>query len=161
TKGVFIRLGGASFGLARAQEIGALLAEVKKKVPVVCHADDFNNSSYLVASAGCSKIWVSPAGSVDAGGVAAQLLFARSLFDRLGVGVDFEQIGKYKGAEEPFTRDGPSPEARQSLEAALRGLRAAWIDGIVEGRGKKDLAARIEDGPFSPAEAKELGLVDA
>jgi len=161
SKGVFVRLGVASTGLARAQEIGALLGAIRKKRPVVCHADEYDNASLLLAARGCSRIWVSPAGGVDSIGIAAQMIYARSLLDKLHVGVDFLQVGKYKGAEEPFTRDGPSPEARESLQGALAGMRAGWLADIGEGRGKAEIAARAEEGPYSPEEAKAAGLVDA
>jgi protease-4 len=161
-KGVFVRLGTASVGLARAQEIGALLGAVRKLgVPIVCHADEYNNGSLLLAAAGCSKLWVSPAGGVETVGIAAQLLYANKLLSRLHITVDYLQVGKYKGAEEPFTRDGPSPEARASLEGTLRGMRTAWLSAIAEGRGKPAIAELIEDGPFSAEAAKQQGLIDA
>ena len=161
-KGLFVRLGSSTIGLAGSQEIGARLGALRKRgIPVVCHADGYENSTLLLAASGCSRIWVSPAGGVDSVGLAAQLLYGRSLLDRLHVAVDFLQIGKYKGAEEPFTRDGPSPEARESLLGALRGMRRAWLDGITQGRGKPGLADVIEDGPFTPDDALEKGLLDA
>jgi protease-4 len=161
-KGVFVRLGTAGIGLARAQEVGGLLGAARGLgVPVVCHADEYNNGSLLLAASGCSKLWVSPAGGVEAIGIAAQLLYANKLFERLHISVDFLQVGKYKGALEPFTRDGPSPEARESLEGALRGMRAAWLASIAEGRGKPAVADLVEDGPFSSEEAQQQGLVDA
>jgi protease-4 len=160
TKGVFIRLGTASVGLARAHELGRLLGGIRKAGrPVVCHADDFDNGTMLLASLACSKLWVSPAGQVGTVGIAAQLLFANKLLGKLNVDVDFLQVGKYKGASEPFTRDAPSPEARESLEGTLRGMRAAWLSGITEGSGKEALAELVEDGPFPAEEAKAKGLV--
>jgi protease-4 len=161
-KGLFVRLGSATIGLAGSQEIGARLGALRKHgIPIVCHADGYENSTLLLAASGCSRIWVSPAGGVDSVGLAAQLLYARSLLDRLHVAVDFLQIGKFKGAEEPFTRDGPSPEARDSLLGALRGMRTAWLDGITQGRGKPGLADVVEDGPFTPEDAVSNGLIDA
>lgn len=161
TQGMFVRLGAGRVGFARAHEIGRLLGEVRaKNKPVFCHADDYDNASYLVASLGCSSVWVSPAGGVDTVGIAAQLLFAKSFLAKYKVDVDYLQIGKYKGAEEPFTRDAPSPEARSSLETALRGIRAAWLDAIAKGRGDKIKQAAIEDGPYAPEDAKAKGLVD-
>jgi protease-4 len=160
TKGLFVRLGGAQIGLARAAEAGRLLGEIRAKgKPVVCHAHDYSNGTLLLAASGCSSLWVSPAGSVDAVGIAAQLVFAARLLDKLHVGVDFLQVGKYKGASEPFTRDAPSPEARASLEGALHGLRAAWLDGLSRGRSAA-LAGAAEDGPFAPEEAKQKGMID-
>jgi protease IV len=160
-KGIFVRLGGASVELACAEEIGVLLGELRKRgVPVVCHADEYGNGTYLLAATGCSKLWLSPAGEVSAVGLAAQLLYAHHLLDKLQIGVDFLQIGKFKGAEEPFTRDGPSPEARASLEGALHGMRAAWLTAIGEGRARPSIADLVEDGPFAPEDAKQQGLVD-
>jgi protease-4 len=159
--GVFVRLGTAQIGLARAEEIGALLGAVREKKPVVCHADEYSNSTLMLAALGCSRVWVSPAGGVEAVGIAAQLFFANRLLERLHVGVDFLQVGKYKGAQEPFTRNDPSPEARASLEGTLRGLRAAWLSHIAEGRGQLSAADAAEDGPWSPDDASKRGLVDA
>jgi protease-4 len=161
SKGVFVRLGTAQIGIARAEEIGALLGEIRKQKPVVCHADEYLNGTLMLAAQGCTRIWVSPAGSVDTVGIAAQLLFANRLLERLHVGVDFLQVGKFKGAQEPFTRNGPSPEARESLEGTLRGLRAAWLSHVAEGRGKLGAADAVEDGPFGPEDALARGLVDA
>jgi protease-4 len=158
---VYVSLGGGRVGLARAEEIGTLLGAVRKTKPVVCHADDYGNATLMLAALGCSKLWVSPAGGVETVGIAAQLLFANRLLERLHVGVDFLQVGKYKGAQEPYTRNEPSPEARESLVGTLRGLRAAWLSHVVEGRGKLAAGDAAEDGPFPPQEALARGLVDA
>jgi protease-4 len=162
-KGVFVRFGGASTGIARAQEIGAALAAVRKAgKPVTCHADGFTNATLFAAAEGCSSIWVSPAGDVEAVGIAAQVVyFHKLLADELHVTVDFLQVGKFKGAEESFTRDGPSDEARASLEGTLADLRRAWIAGLKDGRGKDGVEAAAEDGPYSPEDAKARGLIDA
>ena len=161
SRGVFVRLGTAQIGLARAEEIGVLLGEIRKQKPVVCHADEYTNATIMLAAQGCSRLWVSPAGGVDSVGIAAQLLFANRLLERLHIGVDFLQVGKYKGAQEPFTRNGPSPEARESLEGTLRGLRTAWLGHVAVGRGKLSAADAVEDGPFSPQDALARGVIDA
>ncbi|AKT36677.1 Signal peptide peptidase [Chondromyces crocatus] len=165
TRGILVRLGMARLSFAGVQEVGRLLGAVRKAgKPVVCHADEYNNGTMLLAAAGCSKLWLSPAGQVDTVGIAAQLLFAKGLLDKLNISADYLQVGKFKGASEPFTRESASPEARASLQGALGGVRAAWIATIVEGRRSGDdkgLEAALENGPYSPAEAVELGLVDA
>ncbi|MFO0762521.1 MAG: S49 family peptidase [Byssovorax sp.] len=161
-KGLFVRFGTATLGLAVADEIGGLLGGLRDQgVPIVCHADEYGNGSFLLASRGCSSIWLSPAGEVGTIGLSVQLLFGKSLLDRLHVGVDFLQVGKYKGAEEPFTRDAPSPEARETLVGALRGMRGAWLDGIARGRKSPKAAELVEDGPFTPNDAKAQGLIDS
>jgi protease-4 len=159
-RGVVVRLGSSHVGLARATEIGALLRRIDAKVPVWCHADDLGNATLYLTATGCRRTWISPSGSVDAVGLGAELVyFHKLLSDRLGLDVDFLQVGKYKGAEEPFTRDGPSPEARSSIEAMLGALRTAWVGGIVRGR-PHTADGSVEDGPFAARRARDLGLVD-
>ncbi len=159
-RGVLVRLGGARVTLAQASEIGGLLETLGAKLPVYCHADDLGNATLYLAARGCKRVWLSPAGSVDAVGLAAQLVFFHKLLaDDLGLDVDFLQVGKYKGAEEPFTRDGPSPEARASLESTLAGLRAAWVEGLRKARPASGEGAS-EDGPYDAPAARERGLVD-
>lgn len=159
-RGVLIRLGSARPGLGRAAEVGSALARLRAKRPVWCYADEYNNDSLLLAARGCDRIWAAPAGSVDAIGLAAQTLYFHELLaDELKLDVDFLQVGKFKGAEEPFTRDGPSAEARESLESTLSGLRGAWLDGL--GQGRAHLAEGApESGPYDPEEAKQRGLID-
>lgn len=159
-RGVLVRLGTTRIGLARAEEIGTLLGSLGARLPVWCHADNLSNGTLYLAARACKRIWLAPATSVDAVGLAAQsIYFHKLLADELGLGVDFLQVGKYKGAEEPFTRDGPSPEARASLESTLADMRSAWLDGIRAARPAV-AADTPEDGPYSARAAKERGLVD-
>jgi protease-4 len=162
SRGVLVRFGSARFGWARAQELAELFGKLRDaKKSVVCHADGYANASMWIAARGCDQIWVSPAGGVETVGIAAELLYAhRLLTEKLGIDVDFLQIGKFKGAEEPFTRDGPSPEARASLEGVLGAIREQWREGVSGPRGDA-LRASAEDGPFAPEEAKRRGLIDA
>ncbi len=159
-RGILVRLGTARIGLARAQEIGTMLGTLAVKVPVWCHADDLSNGTLYLAARACKRIWLSPATGVDAVGLAAQTMyFHKLLADELGLDIDFLQVGKYKGAEEPFTRDGPSPEARASLQSTLSDMRTVWLDGLRQARPAV-AEATPEDGPYSARTAKELGLLD-
>ncbi len=159
-RGVMVRLGTARIGLGRSVEAGALLGGLRAKMPVYCHADDLANGTMYLAARGCSRVWVAPASSVDVIGIAAQTLyFHKLLAEEIGLSVDFLQVGRFKGAEEPFTRDGPSPEARASLESTLADLRGAWLEGLAKGRPAAGEAA-LEDGPYSAEVAKDRSLVD-
>jgi protease IV len=164
-KAVFVRLGYVALPLERAAEIGSLLAKHRRGSRggggVVCHAQMLSNATLGLAARGCDEIWLSAAGGVDSVGIAAQLIFGKALFDRLQADVDFLQVGKFKGASEPFTRESSSPEARQSLQTTLSQLRAAWLDGLRSDRAtQKVQAEHLEDGPYSAEVAKARGLVD-
>jgi protease IV len=160
-KGVFVRFGGAQIGFARAEEIAEGLEKIKATgKPVYCHADDYSNSSMYTALRGCSNVFVSPAGEVETIGIAAQIVYMhRLLAEELHLSIDIMQVGKFKGAEEPLTRDGPSDEARASLEGVLASLREAWLAGVRDTRGATTSDA-LEDGPYTPDRAKALKLVD-
>ncbi|MEM6790241.1 MAG: S49 family peptidase, partial [Myxococcota bacterium] len=160
-RGLFVRLGLATLPLARADAVGRQLAALRAAgKPVICHADGYGNGTMLLAARGCDEIWLSPAGGVETVGIAGQLIFGRALLDKLLVDVDFVQVGDYKGAEEPFTRNGSSPEARASLQTALGAIRASWLRAVAEGRGRTAEALGLEDGPHAPSEASSRGLVD-
>jgi protease-4 len=160
-KGAFVRFGGAQIGFARAEEIGEALAKIRAAgKPVYCHADGYTNSSMYAALRGCSRLFVSPAGEVETIGIAAQILYMHKLLaEELHLSIDVLQVGKFKGAEEPLTRDGPSDEARSSLEGVLASLRDVWLSGIRDARGA-DASLAVEDGPYSPERAVALKLVD-
>jgi len=159
--GVLVKFGSGGIGAARSQEIGEHLEKVKEKKKVYCHGDAFTNATIMAALRGCSSIYVSPAGEVETVGLAAQILYMRRLLaDELHLSIDMLQVGKFKGAEEPLTRDGPSPEARASLTGVLVDMRAAWLETITKARPKPGIAEAVEDGPYSPPRAKDIGLVD-
>jgi protease-4 len=161
TRGVFVRFGTGNIGFSQAKELGGVLKGVKSRgKPVVCHADVLSKTTLWAALQGCDRVWLSPAGSVESVGIAAQLIFVHDLLARrLGVGIDILQMGKFKGAAESLTRDSASPELRESLLGAFGAIRSAWLDGLTEARGEA-LRKLAEDGPYSPEQAKESGLVD-
>ncbi len=164
-RGVFVRFGSARLGLARAHELGSALRRlVESGKPVHCHGESFNNATLAIAAQGCTRIVLAPPGEVDANGIAAEIAYYRKfLADELRITLDILQVGKFKGAEEPFTRDGPSDEARTSLLSTLSDMRAAWHEDVSKTRPQllKGKIPALEDGPYAAGEALERGLVDA
>ena len=160
-RGLFVTLGEATFELSESEELSRLLSKLRAKgKPVVCHANGLNNSSALLTSRGCSKVWLSPAGEVSTIGIAAQMLYFHGIFTKLKVDVDFLHMGKFKSGAEPLTREGPSEEARTSLVETLAAIRGAWLDESNEVRKSEALRSALEHGPWSAGEALEHGLVD-
>ncbi|HET7542778.1 MAG TPA: signal peptide peptidase SppA [Polyangiaceae bacterium] len=160
-RGLFVRLGEASFNLAESEELSRLLGELRSKgKPVVCHAHSLNNSSALLGARGCSRLWLSPAGDVSTIGIAAQMLYFHGIFERLKIGVDFLHMGKFKSGAEPLTREGPSEEARASLVETLAAIRGAWLEESNEFKKSDALQSALEHGPWSAGEALERGLID-
>jgi protease-4 len=161
--GFFVKLGSnTELGLARSEELGKVLERLRiAKKPVVCHAHEFGNATIWLAARGCDRIWLSPGGSVEAIGIASQLIYFKRALEKLEVSAEFLQVGKFKGASEPFTREGPSDEARESLTGTLTGIRQSWLDGVAGARKAPAIKDSLENGPWTAAEAKGRGLVDA
>jgi protease-4 len=160
--GAFVKLGGTSLDWAQTEELGALFEKLKQRgKPVVCHAHVLSNSTAAFALRGCSRTWLSPAGEAETVGIAAQIMYMRGLFDKLKVGVDFLHVGKFKSGVEPFTREGPSEPARESLIETLRAIREGWLDQATKAGKPESVRAALEQGPWSPEDAKKAGLIDA
>ena len=156
TAGVLVRLGGAGFDMAQSQELSALLERYAKKgLPVVCQADGLSNATAGLFLRGCTRRYLGPAGEAETVGLAAQVVYMKSILDRLKVEVDFLHVGKFKSGPEPLLQDGPSPEAKEALDFALGGIRDSWL-ALAPTPEAKDA---LELGPFSPPEAKTHGLV--
>ncbi len=158
---VVVRFGSSSFGWARSEELARLLGAVRTRgKPVVCHTHGLDNASAWLMTAGCDRIWLSPAGAADVVGIAAQVVYFRGALDRLAVHADFIAVGEYKSAIESFTRDGPSEAARRDLTETLASIRQSWLDGLAKARPAAKGPKVAEAGPFSPEEALGAGLID-
>jgi protease-4 len=159
TAGLLVNLGSRSLDFSRSAELARSVARFRdKKLPVVCHAHDYSNSSSWFALRACTRIWLSPAGSSDTVGIAAELVHVKGLLDRLKVGVDFIAIGKFKGGAEPLTHTEPTPATREALSSTLASIRSAWLAEVEQGR--PGVTRSLENGPHAPNEAKERKLVD-
>ncbi len=157
--GLFVSLGQVRLNITQVEELAPLLRKVRDaRKPVVCHAHGLDNSLLWLVAQGCDKLWLSPAGSVDTIGIAAQSMYFKGLLDELKVQADFLSLGRYKSAAEMFTRDGPSPEAHLALTELLQSVRAHWLHALADARGPATKVA--ESGPYGAYEAKGLGVVD-
>lgn len=159
TKAVFLRLGGIRLDYAKVEELSALLAKVKAQTPVYCHAHGLANTTLWLTLKGCTKTTLSPAGDVDAVGMSMQMVYMKTLLDKLGIKADFLSVGKFKSAAESLLRDEPSEAAREEWLETLGSIRKTWVDSVAAVRG--DTLPHLEDGPFGAAKALELKLVGA
>ncbi|MDQ3037588.1 MAG: signal peptide peptidase SppA [Myxococcota bacterium] len=161
---LFLRLGPMGGAWGRVDDLHEALQAVRDAgKPVHCHFETIDNAGYLLAASSCDRISITPAGMADTVGVAAQVFYARTLLDQLGVSADLMQVGSFKGAAEPFTRQDMSPEMRESLGSLLDDLQAGLVQSLVSGRDMSAARAQevLDGGPYDSAGALEAGLVDA
>lgn len=161
--GLFVRLGPQEGHFGDVEDLAqAFEAFRAQKRPVHCHFEELDNAGYALA-AHCDRLTMSPAGMLNLVGIGAQVVHGKRLLDMLGVRAELLQMGQYKGAAEPFTREDLSPALRESLEGLLDDLDTAFRAHL-SARGGRDRAAWkavIDQGPYSANKAKAQDLVDA
>jgi len=160
--GVVLRIRSPELGLGKVDElrgvIGRLRAAGKK---VYADVDSVMTKDYLIAAA-CDEVIIPPSGSLMLTGLAAEISFYKSLFDKLGVQAEIIQVGDFKGAAEPFTRTEMSPEFRQQFESVIEDYYSQMVSTIAKDRHLEEaqVKALIDEGLFTPERAKEAKLVD-
>jgi protease IV len=126
-----------------------------------CHVESAVNATYLVLTA-CDAIGLAPLGSVLLTGPAAMPIHVKGLLDKFDVKADFIHVGAYKGAAEPLTRDAPSPEMLETINAILDRHYETMVETISTARKIDGPAVRaaIDTALFQSEEAKAARLVD-
>jgi protease-4 len=163
-EGVVLRVNDLGMDMARAHELRAALIEFKGEGArkLHCHAEDLGNASFYLLSA-CDELNMVPVGTLMIPGPVATPVHVKGLLDKLGVQADFLHVGAFKGAAEPLTREEPSPEMMQTLQAIIDQAYATLVTGIAEGRGKPEDEVRgwIDTGLFTSEDAAKAGLIDS
>lgn len=149
-------------GLAQIQEIRSALKDLRAAdKDVYAYIESAHAGPYMLATA-ASKIVMVPTGDLSVIGLNAESPYFKNLMDKIGVKADIEHIGAFKSAGEPFTRTGPSPEAKSQTEALLKDVFDQMVDTIAEGRqlGADEVRRIIDSGPMTAKAALEAKLID-
>lgn len=125
---VLDQMGGA--GQASLREVARALERFKAAgKPVIAWGESFSQAQYYLA-AQSNEVYMHPGGIVGIQGFGGPRLYFRNLLDKLGVRVNAFQAGRYKSFGEPFTRTGPTPEAREADAFLLNGLWSIWTADV-------------------------------
>ncbi len=128
---------------------------------VVAFLEYGGEREYYLASA-ADSVFLLPTSPLDLTGVASYEMFLRGALDNVGAYPDFLHVGDYKTAINQFTEKGFTPAHREMSESLNRDTYDQLVRGIAESRGKSDAEIRdiFDQGPFTPEQAKQAGLVD-
>ena len=149
-------------GWAKLEELRSEIVAFRKSgKPVQAYLQGGGMHEYYVATA-ADKIYMAPEDELDVKGLRAEMIFVKGTLDKLGIGMEFEHVGKYKDAPDTFTRTSPSPETLEVNNQILDQYFNDSISVISEGRKLKpeDVRAAIDQGPFVGKSALDAGLVD-
>lgn len=161
-KAVLLSISDLALGWGQMQELRqAILGLRAAKKDVYCYLEDASPSVYLLATA-ASRISIVPTGEIALMGMHVEQAYFKGLMDKIGVEADIEHMGEFKGAGEPFTRTGPSEQARQMIEWLVKDLFEQMIETVSQGRDIPfdKVRSLIDQGPFNARQALEAKLVD-
>ncbi len=153
---------GLAVGWAKLEELRMDILNFKKSgKPVYAYLRGPGTREYYVATA-ADKIYMAPEDLLDVKGLRLEMMYLKGAFDKLGVKMEIEHVGKYKDGGDTYTRTSMSPETKEVYGKILDQLFGSLVSTIAEGRHKKadDVTALMDDGPFLAPDAKTKGLVD-
>ena len=116
---------------AIADALGAARAAGKH---VMVFAEAYELRDYLLASA-ADSVLLQHKGSMWLTGIAVEEMFLADTLEKVGVKPDFVQIGRFKGADEQFMRNGPSEAWSENFDGLLDGIYGQMVDRICANRG--------------------------
>ena len=162
---VVLRVRDLDIGWAKAQELRAAISELRahgRRVIAYLETTELGaNVEFYVATA-ADEIRAAPATRSPLIGLAAEYVFLGGLWEKLGVEVEVERAGEFKGAAETLSERKMSDANREMANSLLDSIDGQFVAGIAEGR-KVDpgfVRRAIDDAPVSPEQLKALGLID-
>lgn len=159
---VFVRIGGADLGWARAHEVREALVRLRSKgKKVTAFLEDSGNKEYYVASA-ADQIVALPESILEIHGLSAEVMFLKGTFDKLGIEAQFVAMGKYKNAPNQYTEKQFTKAHREQMESLIGGIYREYIEAVAKSRKKTpaEMEELISAGPYDGESALEAGLVD-
>ncbi|MFN7019823.1 MAG: S49 family peptidase [Phycisphaerales bacterium] len=163
-KAVVVRLRDASLGATQVEELASAMKAIRdagKKVHVF--ADTYSTSE-LRLGAHADEVIIQSGGAVSLPGLYTEEMYLADTLNWAGIQPDFVQVGDYKGASEPMSRNAPSPQWEQNITQLLDSLYANIRSGIKAGRGLNDeqLDEAMRQAVLADGEiGKSVGLVDS
>ncbi|AHN26893.1 Protease IV [Gilliamella apicola] len=122
--------------MSSLQYVGKYLTKFKEaKKTIYAFGTTFNQSQYYLASY-ANKIYLTPLGSVNVYGLAANNLYYKTLLDNLKINTHVFRVGTYKSAIEPFIRDDMSEDARNNTTRWLTHMWDNYLNDISTQRKK-------------------------
>jgi protease-4 len=161
-----LQFDGVGVGWGKLDELRHAIADFRKAGKKAYAYLEAGDSHDYLAAVACDRIFMPESGTLMLTGIRTEVTFFKDLFDKIGVKADMLQMGDFKGAAEPYTRNSLSKENRQQLESILDDYyEHSLVGAIVAGRPAKKWTAEqvkqlIDKGPFTAKAARDAGLID-
>ncbi|HWS52678.1 MAG TPA: signal peptide peptidase SppA [Pyrinomonadaceae bacterium] len=159
---VLLDVGLVGAGWAKSGEIREAVADFRRSGKPIYAYMEFGSDKELYIASAAERVYVAPIGDLFVNGLAAEAMFFRGTFDKLGIYWDSYQIEKYKTAPERFTRKEMSEGERETLNSLLDEIFRTYVGAVAEARRKspEDVVAFIDGAPHHAREAAAAGFID-
>ena len=162
-KGIVLKPGLYSGGLANADEIRTLINDFKKSNKwIISYGELYTEQGFYIGSS-CNEIYLNPKGMLEFNGLSSNIVMFKGLMEKLGVNFQVFKVGKFKGAVEPFILDKLSEENKFQIKTYLESLYKHQVSEIAKSRkGNLDSLWNLamKGSVFMAKDAKSKGLVD-
>lgn len=133
--GVVVYLDRPEMSLSQVTAVADAMERVRAAgKQVLTFAEAYTLRDYLLASS-ADLIVLQHRGAVELNGISVEEIYVAGLLEKIGVRADLMQVGQFKGAEEPWTRTGPSEAWSENMSALLDDLYGQVVGRIAENRG--------------------------
>ena len=161
--GILLKINGLGGGWARAEDLRqALMTFRASGKECVAWSPGYTTKSFYAAS-GCNEVTTAPEGITMVTGVNITQSYYAETLSMLGVSANFEHVGDFRSAVEPYERTGPSEEADLATNELLDSLYGSIVSGIAAGRDVESATVLdwIDNPPLAAADAEQRGLIDS
>jgi protease IV len=161
-KDLNLSINGLGGSPADLEELRKILVDFKASgKSITSWVSHMDNAALIIAST-ANKINLNPVSEVSLPGPAFSNTYFGDALKRLGIDMQIVKTGKFKSVFEPFIANEPSAESREALGSIERNMREHMVKLIAEGRQKQEseVFLWLQESFFTPAKAKELGIVD-
>jgi protease-4 len=162
---VLFRIRPLDIGWGKADEIRAAIARIGeqgRRTVAYLEVEKYGaNVEYFVAT-GAEEIYLAPGSRNPLVGLAAEYLFLGGFFEKIGVEIEYERVGKYKSAVEGLAESKMSDANREMTTALLDSVYERFVEAIAEGRSltPEQVHAVVDAAPATPTQMQEHGLSD-
>lgn len=154
-RGVLVRVGELSVGLATARALGAALGRLAARVRVVGYVPQVSMRSLLV-TAELTEVVAPESAEVMLPGFAAEQLYFGAFLAKHGIGFENLRIREYKSALTRFSEAQMDEYEREQLSDYLESAERSWLAEVA---GGADPASVFDAGLTSATELLAAGLI--
>jgi protease-4 len=162
---VIIKISEVQVGWAKVQEFRDAILRLNRagrETVAYLETETFGSNKEFYLATAADELVLSPATRSPLVGLAAEFFFLGGAWDKLGIDLEVERIGKYKSAAESISGKAMSEPSREMADAMLDSINRSFISGMAQGRevSNEHVMAVVDEAPVQKDRLKELGMID-